>query len=99
MEKMTRRKNLIFKCSIKIFLMILICAIISTILTCFAPHLSNDLAIGQLENDDAYFSIMTMWNMISNAISIIEIFVVVIFLFSIGIDIYKFFKTEKEEIE
>ena len=55
-------KNLAIKIIVKIALTVVVLAILSVIVSSFAPHLSNDLAIGQLENDDMSWSMMETWH-------------------------------------
>ena len=89
-------KNLVVKSAIKICIAVAICAIISIALTNFAPHISNDMAMGQLTNDDFAWSAMQTWNNFVSAAHYAQAGIGVICTGMIGIDIVKYVKNRKE---
>lgn len=93
---MKKESNLIIRSAIKITIAIALCFIITLAANAFAPHLINDLAIGQLENDDISWSLMQSWYAVQNALTAIEFVVFAVCGGSIGVDIYHFFKTKGE---
>ena len=86
------------KIGIKIALIIGCCIILSIVLSSFTPTLSNDIALGQLENEDINWSLMNIWTQIQNYSYFGYGLIVVIGLISIGKDICKFLDM-KEDIE
>ena len=89
-------KKLVVKSMVKIFIAVAICAIISIVFTNFAPHISNDMALGQLENDDFAWSAMQTWNNFVSAARYAQVGIGVICTGMIGADIVKFIKNRKE---
>lgn len=89
-------KNLIFRSMVKIFVAIVLCAILSIAVAIFAPHFSNDMAIGQLENDDMSWTVMQTWNQVVNGVGGIQIGIGVLCAASVGKDIIKYIKNRKE---
>ena len=89
-------KNLAIKITVKIALAIVLCAILSIVVSSFAPHLSNDLAIGQLENDDMSWTMMEVWHQVQNYTGWGYTIISIICGCSIGKDIYAFIKNRKE---
>lgn len=59
-------KQLVSKCVVKTAIAIILCVTISILISSFTPHLSNDMAIGQLENDDMSWSLMNIWYQIQS---------------------------------
>ena len=89
-------KNLISKSTVKIFIAIILCAIISVAISNFAPHMSNDMALGQLENDDYAWSAMQTWNNFVEATNYIQLGIWLACAGSVGVDVIKYFKSRKE---
>ena len=89
-------KALIQKIAIKTIITILILVLISVILTAIMPTFSNDMALGQLENDDVSFMLMETWNKIQNGVAILQSLISAVCIGSIGVDVYKFSKNNKE---
>ncbi len=90
-------KSLITKTMVKIVIATVICMTISMILTAIVPPISNDLALGQLENDNFNFAVWNIWNQVSNYVDLIYFAIGAICVASIGKDFYAFYKTKKEE--
>lgn len=91
-------KKIIKKSIVKIAIAIILCSILSIVVSSFAPHLSNDMAIGQLENDDMSWSLMNVWYQIQNYAYWIYVAIAVITAGSVITDVYKYLKNKKEEI-
>ena len=82
---------------VKIVIAMVICATISMILTAIIPPISNDLALGQLENDNFNFAVWNIWSQVSNYVDLIYFAIGAICVASVGKDFYVFYKTKKEE--
>ena len=92
-------KSLITKSMVKIFIAIVLCAILSMAVANFAPHITNDMAIGQLENDDMSWSAMQTWNNAVAFVPVVQAGIGVICGFSVGKDTIKYIKNRKENEE
>jgi hypothetical protein len=81
---------------IKTFVKIIIYAIISTIALSLltSPIITNELALGQMENSNELYLLMETYNKIRPFISAIYGFITVLFAGTIIGDIYKFIKTK-----
>lgn len=81
---------------IKTFVKIIIYAIISTIALSLltSPIITNELALGQMENSNELYLLMETYNKIRPFISVIYGFITVLFAGTIIGDIYKFIKTK-----
>lgn len=91
-------KQLVSKCVVKTAIAIILCVIISILISSFTPHLSNDMAIGQLENDDMSWSLMNIWYQIQSYSGWIYAFIGLGFSASISKDCYKYFKSREENV-
>ena len=89
-------KQLISKTIVKISVAIILCVAVSLIISSLAPHLSNDLALGQLENDDMNWTLMNGWYQIQAYFDWIYAVICLAFGASIGKDFYKYFKSREE---
>lgn len=89
-------KNLIIKSVVKIVIAIILCALLSSALTIVMPIFGNDIAIGQLENDDISFMTIETWNRVQNSISWVQAIIWIVCLGNVGINTYKYFKNRKE---
>ena len=94
--KMRDIRKLIIKTNVKIIAAIILCVIISIIATSVTPHLTNDLAVGQLQNDDISWTLMNAWNQIQNYAGIAYGVVTIVCGISIVKDFYIFFKNRKD---
>ena len=88
-----------YKILMKLVIAILITIAIVMISTTLMPVLGNDIAIGQLKNDDAYFVAMQAWYNTNNWLSLTAAAVWAWFAASIGVDIYKHYKNKIGENE
>ena len=89
-------KNLIVSITAKILIAIFLCVVISMVMTAFAPHLSNDLALGQLENDDMSWSVMQLWYKLQTAVFYIKAGICLVCGIDCSKSIYKYVKNRKE---
>ena len=91
-------KPLVSKCIVKIAIAIILCVAVSILISSFAPHLSNDMALGQLENDDMSWSLMNAWYQIQSYSGWIYALIGLGFGASISKDCYKYFKSREENV-
>lgn len=89
-------KPLIRKAVKKAFIAIVICAILSALLTGLAPILMNEVAMGQ--NDNFGFVAMETASHVQNMVASGEVLVVLICGASIAVDFVKYFNDRKENI-
>lgn len=89
-------KNLISKSMVKIFVAIVLCAILSMAVSNFAPHITNDMAIGQLENDDMSWTAMQTWNNVILFVPVAQAGIGIMCGLSVGKDTIKYIKSRKE---
>ena len=89
-------KNLAIKSIAKIVLAIVLCMILSMAVSNFAPHMSNDMAIGQLENDDMSWTAMQTWNQVLAGVGLVQAGIGVVCGFSVTKDTIKYIKNRKE---
>lgn len=80
---------------IKTVALILVLMIISAIVN--HPVLNNDLAMSQLENDDAYFIAWDTYNRVRTALPVVYSIIGFVYLVGIVADIYKFIKRKEME--
>lgn len=95
---MMRTKKFIIKTVVKIFVF----AIISTIALSLikSPVVTNQIAMGQMQNDDIAFIIMNNYNRLSAIITVAYGVITLGFIGKIAYDSYTFIKTkEKKENE
>ena len=85
--KKTIRKIVIFA-----FFMI----VITSIFQSMSPIVSNEIALGQMQNSNEAFVLMETFNKIRPIRTAVYTGIIVWFVYTIGRDIYKFAKTIKE---
>ena len=93
---MKTKSKLITHSVIKLVIAIALCFAITLVANAFAPHISNDLAIGQLQNDDMSWSIMQTWYAILDILIVVKLVIFAICGVSIGVDIYHYIKLRGE---
>ena len=91
-------KQLVSKTVVKVSSAIILCVVVSLIISSLAPHLSNDLALGQLENDDMSWTLMNGWYQIQQYSGWIYAIIGLAFGASISKDFYSYFKSREENI-
>lgn len=90
-------KALIKRSIIKIIIVIILCSIFGIITTNLTPHLTNDLALSQLENEDINWSIFQTWHQIQNFIGVFYFLIIAIVSYSIGKDILNYIERKKDK--
>lgn len=88
-------KKILLKATIAITLSI----VISLICNSLVPILSNEIALGQLENDNAYFIALQAWNQAQYYFGLATAAVWAACIASISVDVYKYMKNKKGENE
>ena len=96
---MKTTKPFITSLVIKIIVFIVISTALFVILDACAPVITNDVALGQLENDDMSWSVMNAWYQIQNYAWCVYAAIGLTVTASIGKDCVKFIKMKKEELE
>ena len=85
------------KIIVKFLIALLISFAIVAVSQSLMPILGNDVAIGQLKNDDFYFVAMNTWHQTNYYLGLAAAAVWAIFGASISIDIYKYMKNKKAD--
>ena len=85
-------KNFIFKTVVKIIIYTIFSTIALTLLD--SPIISNELALGQMQNSDTLYLWMETYNRVRPYISIIYWAITAFFAWSIGSDAYTFFNNK-----
>lgn len=87
-------KRFIIRTILKIVALIIICSLVFSVSNVFNTIISNELALGQMENSNATYLLMEVYNgSIKPLCATIVTISTLVILCCIGIDIYKFFKT------
>ena len=90
-------KKFIIKTAIKIFIYAIISTIAFNFLT--GPIITNELALGQMENSNELYVLMDSYNYIKTIASVIYGFITVIFVATVTNNVYDFIKTRKNKGE
>ena len=90
-------KSLIRSIVIKVAVAVILVTVLSLVLSAIMPTFSNDVALGQLENDDVSFMQMEMWNRVQNGVTTVQYIITGICDVLIGTDVYKFIKLKETE--
>ncbi len=88
-------KRFIIKTTAKAIIFAIISIIVMTFLE--SPIISNQIALGQMENSNELFMLMETYNKIRPIISVTYSCIVIWFIGTVGYDIYKFIKTKIKE--
>lgn len=88
-------KRFIVKTVAKVIIFAIISIIIMTFLE--SPVISNQIALGQMENSNELFILMEFYNKVHPIISVTYSCIVILFIGTVGYDIYRFIKTKTEE--
>lgn len=88
-------RRFILKTVIRLFIMVVVIAAVFMITQ--TPVITNNIAMGQMENSNDWFVVMTMYQRFANIADIIGIVSTVVTLGFIGWDGYKLAKTLKSE--
>ena len=90
-------KRFIIKTTIKIIIYAIISTVALSLLT--NPIITNELAMGQMENSNELYLLMETYNKVRPFISIIYGLITAIFAGTTIFDTYKFIKTKKNKGE
>lgn len=90
-------KSLIRNIVIKVAVAVILITVLSLVLSAIMPTFGNDVALGQLENDDVSFMQMEMWNRVQNGVTTVQYIITGICGVLIGTDVYKFIKLKETE--
>ena len=85
-------KKFIIKNTIKVIAFVIISTIAMTLLQ--SPIISNEIAMGQLQNDNTLFMLMETYNNLRPIVGLIYGCIVAWFIATLGLDIYKIIKTK-----
>ena len=91
-----RERKLIVKCLTKLIIVLVICGTLGIIADSIYPILLNNVAMGQLENDNFYFVIVNEWDAIVRIIAVFQSIIAGIGLYYISNDIYNYFNRKRE---
>ena len=90
-------KKFITKTAIKVIIYAIISTIVLTLLN--SPIISNNIALGQMQNDDSLFVLMETYNRVKPFISVIYGLITAVFACTTISDTYKFIKTKTNKGE
>ena len=90
-------KKFIIRTTIKVLIYAIISTIALSLLT--NPIISNELALGQMQNSNELYLLMETYNKVRPFISIIYGLVTILFASTTVYDIYKFIETKKNKGE
>ena len=90
-------KKFLIKTTVKIIIYAIISTIALNLLN--SPIISNNIALGQMQNDDSLFVLMDTYNKVRPFISIIYGFITCVFAGTTIYDTYKFIKTKTNKGE
>ena len=88
-------RRFVLKTVMRLFIMIVVIVVVLMITQ--TPILTNDIAMGQMENSNDWFVAMTVYQRFANVVDIFGIVSAVVTLGFIGWDGYKLAKTLKSE--
>lgn len=91
-----RERKLIVKCLTKLIIVLVICGALGIVVDSIYPLLLNNVAMGQLENDNLYFVIVNEWDAIVRIIAIFQSIIAGIGLYYISKDVYNYFNRKRE---
>lgn len=93
---MKDKSKLLIPIYLKIVCAAILCCMITILANSFVPHLTNEVAIGQLQNDDVSWSLLQTWYVFQDVSSIIKLVICAVCGLSIGSDIYKYLKQKEK---
>jgi hypothetical protein len=88
-------KKFIIKTVVKIIAFAIVSTVAITLLQ--SPIISNEIALGQMENSDGLFILMELYNKLRPLIVVIYSCIVLLFISAVGYDTYNFIKTKLKE--
>ena len=90
------KKKFIRRTCIRITLLIIAVCAISIFVSSIMPTIGNDVAIGQLENDDSAYAFMSLWNNLSKFMDVCKLALTGCCIVAVGIDAIDYFKYMKD---
>lgn len=90
-----KKISTIVKIVIKIVVAVLICVWVTSFANGFAPIISNDIALGQLENSDMNFALMQAWTQLQNRIHMTQGGIGVLCVLGVIYDVIEYVYTRK----
>lgn len=87
----------IYKMATKIIMFSFLMIVAAAVVQSLSPVVSNEIALGQMQNSDEAFIIMSTYNKMRPIISAAFAGIIAWFTCTIVRDIYKFFKNQKEK--
>ena len=91
-----RERKLIVKCLTKLIIILVICGALGIVTDSIYPLLLNNVAMGQLENDNLYFVIVNECDAIVRFIAVFQSIIAGIGLYYISKDVYNYFNRKRE---
>ena len=91
-----KERKLIVKCLTKLIIILVICSTLGIVADSIYPILLNNVAMGQLENDNLYFVIINEWDAIVRIVAVLQSIIAGIGLYYISTDIYNYFNRKRE---
>lgn len=88
-------KKFIIKNTVKIIIFAIISIIVMTWLQ--SPVITNEIAMGQMENSNELFMLMETYNKVKPFITVAYGCITILFVGSIAYSTYKFIKSKKEK--
>lgn len=88
-------KKFVFKTTVKTIVFVVLSTIALSLLQ--SPVISNNIALGQMENSDALYVLWETYNKVRPIVSVIYGLLVLWFVGTVGYDVYKFIKQKIKE--
>ena len=88
-------KKFIIKTVVKIIVFAIVSTVAMTLLQ--TPIISNEIALGQMENSNQLFLLMESYNKLRPLLAVIYSCIVLLFISTVGYDTYNFIKTKLKE--
>ena len=92
MEKNRQIKKFITKTAIKIVIFVVVMILVAGLLHSISPIMTNQIALGQMQNSDEAFVFMNTYNNVKPVANLVLTLVCVWFGYTIIHDVYKFIK-------
>lgn len=87
------------KMATRVIIFVFVMIVLSSIAYSFAPVISNEIALGQMENSNDAFVMMNMYNTVQPISTLVYTIVIIWFTYTFVRDIYKFVKSINTENE
>ena len=88
-------KKFVFKTTVKTIVFVVLSTIALSLLQ--SPVISNNIALGQMENSDELYVLWETYNKVRPIVSVIYGLLVLWFVGTVGYDVYKFIKQKIKE--